>query len=138
MQPTLDAYLNTIVATASEPLRAGAAEIVRHLAVAASRLRSTINQGVLGAAFADERGAQNADGDRQRDLDVFADETFLGAMRKAPVALYASEELEQPVILDRGAPLALAIDPLDDVLRKQRIFQFARHFVGVERDTENP
>ena len=34
-------------------------------------------------------------------------------MRHAPVALYASEELEQPVLLDKDAPLAIAIDPLD-------------------------
>ena len=42
-----------------------------------------------------------------------ADDIFLDAMRHAPVALYASEELEQPVLLDRDAPLAVAIDPLD-------------------------
>ena len=49
----------------------------------------------------------------QKDLDVFADDIFLDAMRHAPVALYASEELEQPVLLDTDAPLAVAIDPLD-------------------------
>jgi fructose-1,6-bisphosphatase I len=110
---TLDAYLNTIAAAGGEPLRAGAAEIVRALAGAAAKIRNTINQGALGAAFAGSRGASNADGDLQRDLDVHADDVFLDAVRVAPVALYGSEELEHPVILDRGAALALAIDPLD-------------------------
>ncbi|TIP55943.1 MAG: class 1 fructose-bisphosphatase, partial [Mesorhizobium sp.] len=54
-----------------------------------------------------------ADGDIQKDLDIFADDIFLDAVRHAPVALYASEELEQPVLLDSQAPLAIAIDPLD-------------------------
>lgn len=110
---TLDAFLNTLSAMAAEPLRRDAAEIVRALSGAAVRMRNTVNHGALGEAFAGQRGSSNADGDRQRDLDVFADEVFLDAMRKAPVALYGSEELEQPVILDRDAKLALAIDPLD-------------------------
>ncbi|WP_099865547.1 class 1 fructose-bisphosphatase [Pararhizobium haloflavum] len=109
---TLDAFLNTMT-SATEPLRRDSTEIVRALTSAAIKMRNTINQGALGEAFAANRSTQNADGDRQRDLDVYADDVFLDAMRKAPVALYASEELENPIILDRDAKLALAIDPLD-------------------------
>ncbi len=58
-------------------------------------------------------GSKNADGDAQKDLDIFADDMFLEAMRQAPVALYGSEELAHPALLDASAPLALAIDPLD-------------------------
>ena len=47
----------------------------------------------LAVRLAGTRGV-NADGDVQKDLDVFADDIFLDAMRHAPVALYASEELE--------------------------------------------
>ena len=38
----------------------------------------------------------------QKDLDVFADDIFLDAMRHAPVALYASAELEQPDAARQG------------------------------------
>lgn len=110
---TLDAFLNTITETAAEPLRRDCAEIVRSLAVAAVKIRNTINLGALGEAFAAVRGTANADGDRQRDLDVFADDVFLDAVRKTPVALYVSEELDNPVILDRNGTLAIALDPLD-------------------------
>ena len=108
---TLDAFLNSYTGQ-DNSLRPAVAATIRQLATAAVKVRHVINQGVLGAAFAGTRGA-NADGDIQKDLDVFADDIFLDAMRHAPVALYASEELERPVLLDRDAPLAVAIDPLD-------------------------
>src|SRR5262245_27521895 len=108
---TLDAFLNSYGGQ-DDGLRQAVAAAVRQLAGVAARVRHTIEQGVLGAAFAAMRGV-NADGDTQKDLDVFADDIFLDAMRHAPVALYASEELEQPVLLDASAPLAIAIDPLD-------------------------
>ena len=97
---TLDAFLNSY-AGQGDSLRPAVAATIRQLAEAAVKIRHVINQGVLGAAFAGTRGA-NADGDIQKDLDVFADDIFLDAMRHAPVALYASEELEQPVLLDQG------------------------------------
>jgi fructose-1,6-bisphosphatase I len=108
---TLDAFLNSYLGPGDE-LRSAVVATVRQLTQAAVKVRHVINQGVLGNAFAGARGA-NADGDVQKDLDVYADDIFLDAMRHAPVALYASEELEQPVLLDRLAPLAIAIDPLD-------------------------
>lgn len=107
---TLDAFLNSYAG--SDTLRSAAATVVRRLTEAAIKVRHAINQGALGAAFAGTRGTNSA-GDVQQDLDVFADDIFLHAMRHAPVALYASEELEQPVLIDTEAPLAIAIDPLD-------------------------
>src|SRR5690349_13159254 len=101
---TLDAFLNSYAPGNS--LRAATADVVRGLAEAAIKVRHAINHGVLGAAFAGKRGANPA-GDIQRDLDIFADATFLEAMRQAPVALYASEELEQPVPIDSAAPIAI-------------------------------
>ncbi|TIQ18226.1 MAG: class 1 fructose-bisphosphatase [Mesorhizobium sp.] len=108
---TLDAFLNSYLGPPDE-LRSAVVATIRQLTQAATKVRNTINQGVLGTAFAGTRSA-NADGDIQKDLDIFADDIFLDAMRHAPVALYASEELEQPVLLDSQAPLAIAIDPLD-------------------------
>jgi fructose-1,6-bisphosphatase I len=108
---TLDAFLNSYTGK-EDRLRSAVAATVHQLAEAAVKVRHTINQGVLGAAFAGTRGA-NTGGDVQKDLDIYADDIFLDAMRHAPVAFYASEELEQPVLLDGDAPLAIAIDPLD-------------------------
>jgi fructose-1,6-bisphosphatase I len=108
---TLDAFLNSWLNPQDE-IRAAVVATVRELTQAAIKVRHTINQGALGAAFAGTRG-RNADGDVQKDLDVYADDIFLDAMRRAPVALYVSEELELPVLLDEAAPLAIAIDPLD-------------------------
>jgi fructose-1,6-bisphosphatase I len=109
---TLDAFLNSYLEQQQDELRRAVVATVRRLTEAATKVRHAINQGVLGAAFAGARGA-NPDGDVQKDLDVYADDIFLDAMRHAPVAYYASEELEQPVLLAANAPLAIAIDPLD-------------------------
>jgi fructose-1,6-bisphosphatase I len=108
---TLDAFLNSY-AGEEAGLRTAAASAIRQLANAAVMVRHAIDRGVLGAAFTRAQGV-NDDGDGPTALDVFADETFLEAMRQAPVALYASEELARPILLDRQAPLAVAIDPLD-------------------------
>jgi fructose-1,6-bisphosphatase I len=108
---TLDAFLNSWL-DPEDQIRTAVVATIRELTQAAIKVRRTIDQGALGTAFARARG-RNADGDEQKDLDVFADDIFLDAMRHAPVALYVSEELELPVLLDSTAPLAIAIDPLD-------------------------
>ncbi len=110
--PTLDAYLNTYSRDEDE-VRIATAGIIRAFAGAALNVRKMLNEGALGAAFANERGTANADGDAQRDLDVHADNLFLDAARSAGVGLYASEELPAPVELDPQSRLAVAIDPLD-------------------------
>lgn len=109
---TLDAFLNSFAKT-NGATRAAIADTVSRLADAAVRVRDTINQGALGSAPKIAGVRSNADGDVQKDLDIFADNTFLEALRQAPVALYASEELDDPVLLNADAPLAIAIDPLD-------------------------
>lgn len=89
------------------------AAVISKLAHAAIGVRGVINDGALGSAFAGPRSSRNSGGDIQHELDVRADELFLAAMHKAPVALYATEELDRPVQLDRRARIAVAIDPLD-------------------------
>ncbi len=89
------------------------AKTVRIIADTGIALATIIAGGPLGATFADQEGNLNADGDAQRGLDLLADDRFLAAMSQSPVGLYASEELNQPVLIDASRPLALAIDPLD-------------------------
>ena len=109
---TLDAFLASYE-RAGGGLRNATVEVVRALAGAALKVRRAINSGAFGAGRSQSRGSTNSDGDLQQDLDIYADEIFLDAARHAPVAWYASEELATPVLLDAGARLALAIDPLD-------------------------
>jgi fructose-1,6-bisphosphatase I len=112
MTLTLDQMLEEWESGTKE-VRAPIATTIRTLAHTALLVGETVSQGALGAAFAGHRGETNTAGDMQRDLDVHADELFINALRNAPVAVYASEELAAPVVLDAKAPLALAIDPLD-------------------------
>lgn len=88
-------------------------ETVSLIATTGIALAATIANGPLGAQFAEKDGESNADGDAQRGLDLLADDRFLTALSQSPVGLYASEELNQPVLIDASRPLALAIDPLD-------------------------
>ena len=87
--------------------------ILLGLAKCSKQVRETINQGALGSAFAGVKGSTNADGDNQKELDVLADDNFLDAMRSVPIALYGSEEINNPVLLDGAKKYAIAIDPLD-------------------------
>ena len=109
---TLDAYLNSY-SQSRDQLAGDLVAAIRAFADAALSVRRSINEGALGVAFAGTRGQANSDGDVQKDLDVHADDLFLAAARKAPVAWYASEELTDPVTMLKGGSLAIAIDPLD-------------------------
>ena len=67
-----------------------------------------------GGELGDAVGDLNADGDSQKSLDVIADAKFLEAVKESGMAAaYVSEEQEGAIILDRDAPLVVAIDPLD-------------------------
>ena len=67
-----------------------------------------------GGELGDAVGDYNADGDSQKSLDVIADAKFLEAVKESGMAAaYVSEEQEGAIILDRDAPLVVAIDPLD-------------------------
>ncbi|MEQ1714635.1 MAG: class 1 fructose-bisphosphatase [Hyphomicrobium sp.] len=51
--------------------------------------------------------------DEQKEIDVLANDAIIAALRHAPVAVFASEEMAEPVVLDDAAPLIVAADPLD-------------------------
>jgi fructose-1,6-bisphosphatase len=88
------------------------AKTVEALAQAGIALSELIGRGRLAGDLNAEIGA-NADSDLQRILDLEANEIVLDALRGAPVAAFASEEMDDAVLLDSTAPLAVAIDPLD-------------------------
>jgi fructose-1,6-bisphosphatase I len=63
----------------------------------------------LGSAI----GTSGAGGDRQKALDLIADDAFRAALAGSAVRFYASEEQETAIELNPAGRLALAIDPLD-------------------------
>lgn len=103
----LDAYLAGLDAGLGE---AGA--VVAAIAEATVDIAEVIGRGALGGDLA-AAGEHNSDGDVQKALDVIAHERVTAALRSAPVAEVASEEAEGVMVLNPGAPLAVAVDPLD-------------------------
>ncbi|KPL51637.1 fructose 1,6-bisphosphatase [Prosthecomicrobium hirschii] len=97
---------------AGDGTRRAVAATVAALADAARDIAALVADGPLagrlGAAV-----TENVQGEVQKELDRLADERILAAARSAPVAAFASEELDHPVVLDPLAPLLLAVDPLD-------------------------
>lgn len=88
-------------------------DTLEKLCEAAIEISEICGRGPLEGALGAATGGENSDGDAQKALDVRADEIVTAALKKAPVAYYASEEQDEIVILKTGAPLAVACDPLD-------------------------
>jgi fructose-1,6-bisphosphatase I len=88
------------------------AAVIAAVARSAVEISERIGRGALGGDLA-AAGEHNSDGDVQKALDVIAHESVTAALRGAPVSEVASEEAEDVMQLNRDAPLAVAIDPLD-------------------------
>ncbi len=107
---SLDDFLQAEIAR--EAGLADTAAVIRALAAAAIDVGETVGRGALAGDMA-AAGAENADGDVQKALDVLAHDRFTQALKDSPVAEVASEEAQDVMVLNEGAPLAVAIDPLD-------------------------
>lgn len=81
------------------------------LARAAVSVSDEIQSGALRLAPSDRKSENVLD--QRKSLDRYGNECFLEEISGVPVALYASGELEDPVVLDPAAPVAVAIDSLD-------------------------
>ncbi len=88
------------------------AETIDKLCGAAAEIADLISQGSLAGEMAAIVG-DNADGDAQKFLDVKSNELIFAALAQSPVAVMGSEEDDEAVPLNEGAPLAVAVDPLD-------------------------
>lgn len=89
------------------------AETLVALADAASQLAARIAEGPLGGESLEGAVGENADGDQQKMLDVFADRAFHAAIDDSAVRWFVSEEQDAAQALNPDGALALAIDPLD-------------------------
>ena len=87
--------------------------LLRLIAAASIQVADLVALGQFAGNMGAPVGTANFDGDVQRRLDIMANETFVNAVRRAPVAALLSEELSDPLLLDPDAPLVVAIDPLD-------------------------
>ena len=97
---------------AGDRLRDAAAATLRVLATACCELAQIVASGALAGDLAARRGAGTG-GDVQKELDVRANDLLVAALRNAPVAAVASEEMDVPLPLAPGAPILIALDPLD-------------------------
>ena len=93
-------------------LRQAVAAVIVEIADAGRGISDLIADGPLagnlGAAV-----EENVQGEIQKALDSITNDRIIAACRRAPVAAIASEELDHPVIGSAGAPLLVAMDPLD-------------------------
>lgn len=95
-----------------DELREAVSATVRSIADACCAIAEIIALGPLAGSMSARHG-ENVDGDIQLELDMRANELIIDELIDAPVAYLASEELELPVPINPGAPLYVAIDPLD-------------------------
>ncbi|MEI8240014.1 MAG: class 1 fructose-bisphosphatase [Actinomycetota bacterium] len=95
-----------------DPTRCAVAATIETLAAASLTLAAALRQALLRGDHDDHVG-NNTDGDRQRSVDIEAHDTVVAALAGSAVAALASEEAEGIILLNAGAPLLLAIDPLD-------------------------
>jgi fructose-1,6-bisphosphatase I len=87
-------------------------EVIEAIAAAAIDLAALIADGPL-AGITGRADGVNTDGDQQKDIDLVADQIMRRALSGAPVAAVLSEEAALPETFKPGAPLCVAIDPLD-------------------------
>lgn len=107
---TLETYLNGWGSLSTE--RAAVAKTVLAVAEATKLIADLVGRGRLagdlGAVV-----AENSQGDAQKNLDIQANDLLIATLWNAPVAMLASEELAEPVLMNAGTELAVAVDPLD-------------------------
>ncbi len=96
----------------SLPARSAVAATVEALAETSIDISNRVAQGALLGSLG-RVVARGGEFDEQKEVDVLANDAIVAALRTAPVAAFASEELADPLVLDPAAPLIVAADPLD-------------------------
>ncbi|MBI4723884.1 MAG: class 1 fructose-bisphosphatase [Rhodomicrobium sp.] len=96
----------------SDAQKSAVAGTITNLVNAGVEIARIIALGPLAGEMAAKRG-DHADGDTQKELDFLSNKIVTDALKASPVAWMGSEEDEDAVGLNAGAPLAVNIDPLD-------------------------
>ncbi len=97
----------------ARPLADAVTAVILDMAGAAAQISRLIATPALDGALGAATGEANSDGDRQRRLDLVAEDLFRAALGGGHVACYLSEEVDDPCVIDPAGVLAVAIDPLD-------------------------
>src|SRR5882757_5684143 len=108
---SLDAFLSQ-EANGNNEMQA-VADLLLAIAKAAAQIADIVSLGQIAGSMEASVDTANPDGDVQKKLDIVANDVFIEALRRAPVAAVLSEELSDPILLDPDGPLVVAIDPLD-------------------------
>jgi fructose-1,6-bisphosphatase I len=107
---TLETYLDRVAAANEALVPVG--QTILNIAQAGRAIAKILAKGPLAGALSAVVGA-SLDGDGQKAFDVLTNDLVRDALALSPVAIMASEESDDPEILDVHARLAVAIDPLD-------------------------
>jgi fructose-1,6-bisphosphatase I len=107
---TLETYLER--AAAANEVLVPVGQTILNIAQAGRAIAKILAKGPLAGALSAVIGA-SLDGDGQKAFDVLTNDLVRDALTLSPVAIMASEESDDPEILDVHARLAVAIDPLD-------------------------
>jgi fructose-1,6-bisphosphatase I len=109
-QLALDEYLEAWAG--NDDLRRATASTVMALSAGCRDIAALI----AGSPFVGDLAArqrQGVGGDFQTELDLRANDLLVKALARAQVAAVASEEMDAPLPISSGAPINVALDPLD-------------------------
>lgn len=107
---TLETYLAGWGMT--HPQRSVGARALLAMATSCALIAVRIARGPLSGSLGATVG-DNAGGDLQKALDVWANDRLIDALTESGVAAIASEELDEPLWLHSNGDVAVALDPLD-------------------------
>jgi len=93
--------------------RTAVEKTINQLLKGTQKIEEIASLGSLAGDLANEAGTTNEDGDLQKFLDVQSHEILLKACLESPVAVLGSEEAAEVIELNKAAPLAVVMDPLD-------------------------
>lgn len=92
--------------------RSAVTSTVAAIATACCEIAALTSIGAITGGLAAPRG-DGIGGDDRKEIDILTNDLIVDALHGAPVAAILSEEMDAPLVLTSGAPLAVAIDPLD-------------------------
>lgn len=95
-----------------DPTRQSTMETLLHIAAACAKISALVARGALAGDLGASTGVRSGV-DPQKKLDIIANDAIAEALAGAPVAALASEELIEPLALADGAPMIVAVDPID-------------------------
>lgn len=107
---TLQSFLDEWIHRSTS--RKATADTIRALADAAVEMSEMVSRGRMAHDFSKPVTSCEHNSE-QKEIDILANEAIADALRAAPVAAMASEELPAPMALKADAPILVAVDPLD-------------------------